>query len=343
MGFPMSDLRPHWEEGSGAARLLADGRARIAAARADLAIPDALRLSEWQRTTVSSILAKLVESIEDELRALVAPSQSDSLRASLTSASVPIVAPILARSRNYPSYGLITLALRRAEEHWLQRQAGSDDRFLDELIADADEVVAADAMAVLIARSARLDGFQEPLIGRHDADAELQHQLVWTIAAALRLYMVDRHGIAEVAADAAISEAASSLLATHDEGTSFDALCLRLARRLAAAGRLDDAFLARALDEGGLPLFMAGVAVRTSLPLDAVWELIWDREGAPSLLRAAGIGREAAGAILLRLAHGREDEAVARLQRFDAAEGSLGLWHIDPAYRTAVAALAGSA
>jgi hypothetical protein len=46
-------------------------------------------------------------------------------------------------------------------------------------------------MAVLVARSRRLDRFQEPVLARTELPAELQHRLVWTIAAARRAYLVD--------------------------------------------------------------------------------------------------------------------------------------------------------
>lgn len=342
MKFRMSDLRPRREEGSGAARLLADVRARIAAARAELALPEALRLSEWQRAAVSAMLRRLVENVEDELRAAVAAGMADAVRASLTAARVPIAAPILARLGSFPDAELIALALRRAEEHRLAREAQSEEKLLGELVADADEGIAAEAMAVLIALSARLDAFQEPAIGRNDLPAELHHQLAWSVAAALRRYLVEQHDVAEQEADSALSTAVAALLTRHDEGASFDALCLRLARRLAEAGRLDDDMLVRMLDEGGLPLFLAALAIRTGIDSGSAWQLITE---APSmLLHGAGVRRDAAGAILLRLAHGREEAALDRLERFDAAEPDeagqrLGLWRVDPAYREAIAAL----
>ncbi|MEA3064789.1 MAG: hypothetical protein QOJ27_1235, partial [Sphingomonadales bacterium] len=55
-------------------------------------------------------------------------------------------------------------------------------------------------------------------------------------------------------------------------------------------------------------------------------------------------GREAAAAILLRLA-GREEDVTAQLDLYDSldpqeAHRHMLLWRLDPAYRTAVARLA---
>ena len=58
---------------SDAARLLlAAARERFAVAAADLLLPDAARLSEWQRLTAAALLARLIHSIEGELRARLA-------------------------------------------------------------------------------------------------------------------------------------------------------------------------------------------------------------------------------------------------------------------------------
>ena len=74
-------------------------------------------------------------------------------------------------------------------------------------------------------------------MGRVELPAELQHKLVWMVAAALRHYIVQQHQVAAV--DAAIEETASALIAAYDEGATLEARAVRLARRLHAAGRID--------------------------------------------------------------------------------------------------------
>jgi Uncharacterised protein conserved in bacteria (DUF2336) len=342
----MSDVRLSGGEGDGAAQLLASARARVAAAAADLALPQGLRLSDRQRTTMLALLADLVRSVEAALRAELAPvAPGDALQAALSSAHVEIAVPVLAGDSALAEPPLIDLLLRRAEEHRLHRAAAGENALLVELAGDSDEAVAREAMALLIAQNGRLDGFGEPILPRSDLPAELDHHLVWTVAAALRRYMVGRHAADPALCDAAVAAAASRVLAGHDEGETVEARAMRLALALRDAGRLDEPkLLARGLTQGSLPLFLALLAVRTSLGVAAVWELLSAASGPVLLLRAARLDRPEAAAILL--AWGLPEPALAdALDRLDgtseaAARSLLTLWRADPGYRAAVARLA---
>ena len=342
----MSDLRPSGDELDGAAQLLASARARTRAAVAELRLDDDLRLTEWQRSTIRAVGAKLVRAIEDELRsALAGAFQKDALAAALSSASVEIAFPILEGSGALDRPELVEILLRRVEEHRLHRAGTAENALLIELAGDSDEAVAAEAMALLIAQSSRFDAFEEPLLARYDLPAEIEHQLVWAVAAALRRYIVGRHRVDPAAADAALSQAALRLLGAYDEGEGLEARCLRLARALEAAGRLDGAVTVRGLTDASLPLLVAFLSVRTGLEPGSVWEIHAARSerGMPLLLRAAGIGRADSAAILLAL--GADEAAlVPQLDFFDSvsvedAGGLLTLWRVDPGYRAAVAAL----
>jgi uncharacterized protein DUF2336 len=345
----MSEVRASGGELDGAAQLLAAARARVSAAVADLALPETLRLSDRQRTTVSHLLARLVGDMEDELRSVIvhafAAPEDEPLRAALSSAAVPIALPVLGPGRALADPALCALLLRRTEEHRLSRSS-PELPLLTELAGDADEAIAAAAVSLLIAHGRRLDTFHEPLLADGDLPAEVAHNLAWTIAAALRSYLVARHGVAPVAADGVVTAAATGFLARYDEGAGVDALARRLALRLHALGRLDDALLMRTVAEGALPLFLAGLSVRTGLDVPSLWELLLDSagRGAVAALRAADVGRQEAAAILLHLA-GREDAIAAQLDLYDTLDGDearrlLLLWRLDPAYRAAVARLA---
>jgi hypothetical protein len=344
----MSEVRASGGELDGAALLLASARARVSAAMADLALPEALRLSDRQRLTVSHLLRRLVGDVEDELRSALAAQYSaasdEPLRAALSSASLPIAIPLL-EGGVLADPGLFALLLRRAEEHRLARSA-PERRLLTDLAGDSDEEVAAAAVSLLIADSRRLDPFQEPLLAHGDLPAEVAHGLAWAVAAALRTYLIARHGVVPAAADAAVTAAASAWLRRYDEGAGADALARRLALRLDERGRLDDALLVRSVGEGALPLFLAGLSLRTGLDLPALWELLPDDagRGAAIVLRGAQVGREAAASILLGLA-GREEAVAAQLDLYDMldpaeAHRRVLLWRLDPAYRSAVARLA---
>ena len=341
----MSDLRPGVSEGDGAVQLLASARARASAAAADLAVPGEHRLTDRERNILQSLLAQLVRSVEDELRAaLIEAPLAEGLKAAFSSARVEIAMPLLADGAALSQPSLIDLLLRRAEEHRLQRAAAAESALLIELAGDGDETVAREAMALLIAQSGRLDGFRDPVIPRSDLPAELEHHLVWTVAAALRRYMIGVHKAQPAECDAALAAAAVRVLARHDEGETIEARAMHLALALRDAGRLDDnGFLSRSAAEGSLPLFLALVALRTGLTVPAVWEVVSAPAGLALLLRAAGAGREEAAAVML--GWGADEAALgAALARFDGtdlatARAVLGFWTVDPGYRAAVGRL----
>lgn len=339
---------------SDAARLLlAAARERFAVAATDLLLPQAARLTEWQRLTAAALLARLIRSIEDALRVPLAQhfAAHDTLHAALTSAHVPIALPILERAGALGDADLGTVLVRRVEEHrfWKANGQADGEDLLFELVRDPDEILAGEAMELVIARSRRFDRFQEPVLGHVDLPAELQHKLVWLVAAALRHYLTQQHGLRAV--DGAVESAAGDFIAQYDEGAGLDAVAARVARRLDAAGRLDGAMLARTLSEGILPLFIAAIGVRAGLDHGGAWEILSDPRGrGPALLlRAAAVDREDAAAILLllntqgRLFSGAEGDAASdQLDLFDSidepsAAEILRLWQADPAYRASVA------
>jgi len=343
------------ERQSDAARLLlAAARERFAVAATDLLLPDRARLTEWQRLTAAALLTRLVRGLEDELRARLAErfESHEALHAALSSARVPIALPILERAQVLRDSELSNVLVRRVEEHryWKAHApaAGGDD-LLFLLVRDADEEVAAEAMELIVARSRRFDRFQEPAMGEIELPAELQHKLVWMVAAALRHYIVQHHRLPAV--DAAIEETASAMIGAYDEGATLEARAVRLARRLHGAGRLDGELLGRTLSEGMLPFFIAGIGALAGLDYGAAWEVLADPRGrGPALLlRAAAVPREAAAAILLLLSSrgplvsGAEGDAAAeQLELFDtldesAARDVLRLWQAHPAYRASVA------
>ncbi len=345
----MSEVRANGGELDGAARLLASAHMRVSAAIADLALPEAFRLSDRQRVTISNLLRRLVGDIEDELRSDLAAhfggDEDAPLRAALSSASLAIAMPVLEGGGALADPALIALLLRRAEEHRLAR-AAPEPRLLTELAGDEDPAVAAAAVSLLVAGSRRLDAFHEPLIASGDLPAEVAHSLAWTVAAALRTYLIVRHAVVPAAADGAVTSAAAALLGRYDEGAGADPLARRLALRLEERARLDDALLVRAAAEGALPLLLAGLSLRTGLDPRALWELLPDSSGqGPAIvLRAAHLGRDSAASILLRLA-GREEAVGAQLDIYDALDSARArhlilLWSLDPAYRAAVARLA---
>jgi hypothetical protein len=332
------------------ARLLhAAALERLTVAAADLALPERLRLSDWQRSKASSLAGKLIRTVEDELRADLAASEAirahQALAAAFASAHVPIAIPMLERVA-FSDHALVATLVRRTQEHRRAPiRASGETPFLVGLIADGDPMVAEHAMAVLIGQSRRLDTFDEPAAARTELPAELEHRLVWRVAAALRQYMVEIHGLGAAAADKQVVAAAERLLARYDEGDVLEARAMRLVRRLHETGRLDDAVMERIISEGSLTLFIAAIAVRTSISHASAWEIASEPKGRGLvfLLRAAAIDRGRAAAILLILA-ASEEAVAAQVDMFDvtdvaSARDALRLWRVNPGYREAIAEL----
>lgn len=356
----MVDRRSQARGGNGdAARLLlAAARERFSVAATDLLLPSQARLTEWQRLTAAALLVRLVRTVEDDLRARLADrfGDHDALHAALSSAHVAIAQPLLERAQVLRDAELGTILVRRVEEHRFWKDNGADEapgELLLDLVRDGDPGIARQAMSLMIARSRRFDQFNEPVMGQTELPAETQHRLIWMIAAALRQYMVQQHGLPSGRADEAIAAAAADLIATYDEGESLEAACMRLARLLARAGRLDAPMLVRCLEDGLLPLFVAGIGVLCALDYSASWEVLSDPRGwGPALLlRAARIERDHAAAILFilnsrgRMFSGAEgDAAAAQLEQYETSDEDhsravLRLWQVDPGYRSAIARL----
>lgn len=356
----MSDQRMSQKDARGdAARLLhAAARERLKVVMTDLFLPAHLRLSEWQRTAMSALLERLVQSVEEELRAGLdrhfPPQTHAEVHQALAGDPGPVAQSILEDTAALRDPVLVALLLRRVEEHRLRRNNGhstpaAPEGLFGELVHDADEATGEAAMAVLIAQSRRLDRFHEPLLPSHELPAEVQFRLVWSIAAALRTYLVERHAVVPDVADDALAAAANQCLSVHDEGESLEARCLRLVSVLDERGRLDGPFLVRALPEGGLTLLLAALSLRCALLPDAVWELAFEPlgRGLPLLLRVAGLQRAEVGEILVAI-HGNagaDDDAqlVRQLDLFDStsleeARRTLRFWRTDPLYRTAAEA-----
>jgi len=350
----MSDTRlarPQVSEDE-ARRLDAAARRRLSAAAADLALPEALRLGDWQRVTVRSLFAKLVRAIEDELRSALLDTEvvrgHEPLAAAFGSGHLAVAGPMLEASGGYGDDELVAALIRRAEEHrrWRARAGEGEMPLLIELIRNDDPEIAAAAMAFLVGQNRRLDSFGDPDTARTELPADLQHRLVWRVAAALRTYMTDLHGRDPVAADEAVVTAAGRFLAAYDEGDTLEARALRLVRRLDAVGRLNDRFIADSAGQGSQPLLIAALALRLGLSVAAIWNVLSDpkRRGPIFLLRAARLGRPEAAAILVALG-ASEDVLGAQADLFDVtdeetAAEALRLWRFDAGYRAAIAELA---
>jgi uncharacterized protein (DUF2336 family) len=347
---------------SAAARAADGARRRLSTTLVDLFLPGDTRLSDHQRITMARILGALVMAVEDEFRRLLIDTLGERVRselvAALATARVEIAAPILERARLLHDQELIAALLRRADEHRIsaglrrtgELRGGHGSALVDRLLDHPDPAISAAAMALLIADSRRYDRFGDAILARTDLPAELQHRLVWWIAAALRDYMIERHAVDATAADRALVGTATAMLAGYDEGDTLEGRAFYLAHLLLRDDAVDDALLAEAVNEGRLALFVAALALRAGIEGQAAWEMAADVTGSrlAVLLRAIDCRRDIAGGIMLRLAmaEGRDEEQLSlHLEAFDLLEperarDALRPWRLDGDYRRAIAALA---
>jgi len=352
---------------NGAGRLLANAAqaargadARLNAVMNDLFLADEHRPNDRQRVIMARLLKQVVGDVEADLRADLLAIWGDEiplqLAAVLGTARVEIAGPILARANLLRDAQFVRLLLDRAEEHRivsaLRRMSSVDPEGTPQGALgfdSADTDGAALEMAVLIAESRRFDRAQDPVLVARDLPADVQHKLLWSVAAALRDYIIGNHGLAAAQVDPVIIRAAMRGLANHDEGEGLDSVTERLARYREARGQGTDQALYNALRAGRFTLFVAMLAVRARIDRQDAFAMASDAhmERLTILLRAIDVERDMAASILSDLAvvNGLSEARLAdqiddfSALRSDEAKEALQPWQLDRGYRDAIAAI----
>jgi uncharacterized protein DUF2336 len=328
--------------------------------------PQKLRLTEIERTVIRRLYKGLVESVEGELRArlLARPDLPDApeFRASLGAAHVAIAWPLFVRAGFPDDQELADILVQRAKSYGVMRNLRqnvvmAENSRLDALTEHGDPEIARDAMKLLIAESRVNDRFDDPRLSRADIPAPVEHMLVWTVAAALRDYGQQMHGLDGWSLDESITGAATAMLTEQGDSLPVDVIAMSLASRLDRAGLLDEGLLAEALNGARLALYVAMVAVRAGTTFDIAWEMV-GMPDAPShmvLLKSIGIERAAASHLLVTMARAvlrdeREAGEVAAvwieafdLASLDAIAAAMRPWRLGQAYRSAINRFAATA
>ncbi|QIL02218.1 DUF2336 domain-containing protein [Sphingomonas sinipercae] len=310
------------------------GSDRLSVVRADFFLDSGQRLTEQERSLMTAMLGDLVQVIADEIAAELALDQDGdgdfALLEHLSATGLLDLPP------------LIAALLRRAEEQRVisvirARQAGNGRRFLHRLVADADPDVAAAAMALVLARSRRRDRFDSPRIDLDDVPAEAVVTLVYRIAAAIGR----RSGTPE----RSLTDAAAKILSGHDEGKRLEALNFGLVHALDRAGRLDEAAIAMAFDDGEAFIGVEALARAAGIEFETAWSLfVAGAPGLARLLRLSGVSRQAAAELLSGLGDfipGGPGETIADFDSLSEEQvAGLRAWlRLHPAYRDAAIAL----
>lgn len=327
--WPISASSPDEEA---AAAFCAEGD-RLACVRSDFFLNPDQRLTEQERALMTAMLADLVCTVADEIRAAASIADTpgegptelfDQLR-SAGQLDIPDVIAVL---------------LRRAEEERIaaavRASAGSGKpRFLNSLAGDANADIAAAAMALVLGRSRRRDRYGNPRVQLDDVAAEGAVRLTYAVAAAVAL---------QGGTDRLAGEGAAEVLAHHDEGKRIEALTFALVHALDESGRLNEAMLLAAAADGEVAFLVEALARHAGTDFGTAWGHLRGSGKFALLLRMAGTSRQFAAELAACFGDLLPGGAAVEVERFDnlddgQVERSRKWLRLDPHYRAALSAL----
>lgn len=328
--------------------------ARLADAIDDLFLAEDARLDDRVRAAVTQTLSALVAQIEADLRrhaARVLAGMGDTARAEAMLERGDVFAR-LARAGLLRDVDLIDELLARvridvmADALPIAITTPDAPSFLVRLTIVPDTIVAQAASALLAAQNRRRAANEAGAVEPSVLSAEVQHRLVWRVAAALRAGD-------DPFTDRAIAQAALRSLAAYDEGERPESVAMRLAVAIDARPEELAPLLIETLGDRSLTLFAAVLAHALAMEHDQLRAMVVEPEGERLwlALRAVSLERAAMAQIALSLSEAdprRDIEAFAdRLDDLAAvpaedAAAALAPFALDRDFRAGVAALARS-
>ena len=307
------------------------GPSRLATVQRDFFLDPTDRLTEQERALMSAMLADFVATLSDEIRTAAGTP--------LTPADLGRTTAALMASSLLNRPGLVSLMLRRADEHRIAAAFASHGGprklpLLSRLVGDDDPTVAAAAMALVVSRGRRRDGFGQPRIELSDLDPFDVPALVHAVAAAL-----SPSGSAEGRFADAAEKVASSV--TFQE--SLDQAVATLADALVNAGRDEERLIEDSSGEGEAALVAHLVARRAGIGPRAAWDHLLDAgDGGLALLACmAGLGRPAAARLIADFGSTIGTASVEdEMARFDSlgdeeVAAALAYWRLPREFRIA--------
>ncbi len=336
---------------------------------ADLRTPAAYRLTEMDRAQMAGIIARLIHSVELDLRLNLADalpvtgSRHGELLRTLADDRIEIAQPALEHHADVIDQKLIRLVKARSDEHRLilslQEQAshgvqllhnGMSRDVMETLLRHREPQVSRRAMEYLVAETRRTDRFDEPIISLTELPGGLLEKLVWMVAAALRNPLIRDFGVAVADLDDALQTGARRVLLEQGEQQNLHGRAQRLVHQIDELGELTDAFLLRCLRQQKVYLFVTGLAQKANVNFQTMWNIFTDKSlrSLAVLARAIGMSRDAVSAMLLALSDAYSghdarapENAVELLTLFDdinakQAHEALKIWNRDPGYQDAL-------
>jgi len=279
------------------------------------------RMSEQERAHISDIMSKLVKEVEMSVRLSLSEKLSSNEQAPeelvtlLANDEIDVARPLLIKSRVLKDPDLLTIIERRSKEHMLaitERDSISplvsdmlielgDEDVMEQLIRNNDAEISEEALALLVEESKRVDGFQEPLLARHDLPAGLAHKMFWWVSAALRRHIINNFDIDQDFLDRQIHNSTKGLLEDARVPEFGETHADRLAAHLEARNDLTERTLIQSLKGNQIRLFLAGLAIKSGLDPQTLGDFVHNRnaESMAVVCKALSFDRNSFSAIFL--------------------------------------------
>ncbi len=182
---------------------------------------------------------------------------------------------------------------KRLGGHWSGAEAGDDSSIVAVLAGESGQFVRDRLNNYLVARAARVDSYENPMLSLNDLETEAVQRLCWNVAAVLRLSNREQAEKAEPPIDAILEQATLDALAELEGNEARNSRAAQAADALADAGRLDGALVVEALRRGEVQLSVAMFCRLSGMRLALVYRLIFESGGTGLAVacRAVGMSR----------------------------------------------------
>lgn len=316
----------------------AQGRRNLFSTVCDLFLGESVTLSDRERALMGEILRQLVRDVEVTMRKAVAErlaKRSDAPHAlvvELANDQIEVAHAILKDCDLLKDVDLIEVIRHRTMEHQVAVatrkslsasvssalvETGNQD-VIATLLNNHGATITREVMDYLVNESKRIDAYQNPLVRRPDLPQDLAQRMYWWVSAALRKHIAQTFSVDMEAVDDAIEQSATSAIREDAEARAKPSKTDSLIERVTELGELKSDFLIKALKQGELALFEAGLTRMSGLKLTLLRRILYEPggEGLAMLCRAINIERQAFATIyeLTRKATDRGAETASGIQ-----------------------------
>ncbi|MDJ0948139.1 MAG: DUF2336 domain-containing protein [Alphaproteobacteria bacterium] len=347
------------------------GRAALLRQVGDLFGGTSRELTEGERSLMEDILVRLVNDVEQSVKAALADRLADVPQAprglilALANDEFRVAYPILKRSSLLQDPDLIEIIHHRTRQHMLSIAMRDEvsEAVSDELVERGDTSVvrtllentgahiSEPALEFLVEQSQTIGAYREPLVRREELPADLAARMYAVVSASLREYILVNFEIEAPVLDANLGPTAEQLMDEIRERSRLgQPRPVELAELLAHANALSPRFLIDLLREGEVALFEGLLAEMAGLPLKQIRRFIYEPGGQALAIacKSAGVAKADFASILLLSRQARPgdksvdpQELPRALALFDRVKEKVALyvvqrWRMDPDYLYAI-------